>query len=60
MAFKKIKLWKKEKAAIYIRVSTAYQVDKDSLPLQKKLCKSYCEMHGLDYVTKTSHTNTVC
>ena len=50
MALKKIKLWKKEKAAIYIRVSTAYQVDKDSLPLQRKLCKSYCEMHGLDYV----------
>ena len=33
MASKKGKLWTKEKAAIYIRVSTAYQVDKDSLPL---------------------------
>lgn len=50
MTFKKVKLWKKEKAAIYIRVSTAYQVDKDSLPLQRKMCQSYCEMHGLDYV----------
>lgn len=49
MAFKKVKLWIKEKAAIYIRVSTIYQVDKDSLPLQRKLCISYCDMHGLDY-----------
>lgn len=49
MAFKKVKLWVKEKAAIYIRVSTAYQVDKDSLPLQRKMCISYCDMHGLDY-----------
>ena len=35
---------KKEKiAALYVRVSTGYQVDKDSLPFQKKELKNYCE-----------------
>ena len=27
--------------AIYVRVSTGYQVDKDSLPFQKKELKAY-------------------
>lgn len=31
------------KAAIYIRVSTAYQVDKDSLPMQRKDLIDYCK-----------------
>ena len=43
------KIWTKKKAAIYTRVSTSYQVDKDSLPLQRKLCKSFCETHELEY-----------
>lgn len=30
------------KAAIYVRVSTHYQIDKDSLPHQKKELKNYC------------------
>lgn len=29
-------------AALYVRVSTGYQVDKDSLPHQKKELRSYC------------------
>lgn len=29
--------------ALYVRVSTGYQVDKDSLPYQKKELKAYCE-----------------
>nr|DAU57687.1 MAG TPA: integrase [Caudoviricetes sp.] len=29
--------------AIYVRVSTGYQVDKDSLPFQKKELKAYCK-----------------
>ena len=29
--------------ALYVRVSTGYQVDKDSLPFQKKELKSYCK-----------------
>lgn len=34
----------KEKiVALYVRVSTGYQVDKDSLPFQKKELKAYCE-----------------
>ena len=34
----------KEKiVALYVRVSTGYQVDKDSLPFQKKELKNYCE-----------------
>lgn len=32
------------KAAIYIRVSTTYQVDKDSLPMQKKDLIAYSEL----------------
>ncbi len=32
------------KAAIYIRVSTEYQVDKDSLQVQKRELAAYCEM----------------
>lgn len=35
---------KKQKVAIYVRVSTIYQVDKDSLPMQKKDLVNYCEM----------------
>lgn len=31
------------KVAIYIRVSTHYQVDKDSLPLQRNDLINYCE-----------------
>ena len=29
--------------ALYVRVSTGYQIDKDSLPHQKKELKGYCE-----------------
>lgn len=29
--------------ALYVRVSTGYQVDKDSLPFQKKELRNYCE-----------------
>lgn len=29
--------------ALYVRVSTGYQIDKDSLPFQKKELKAYCE-----------------
>ena len=29
--------------AIYVRVSTGYQVDKDSLPFQKKELQAYCK-----------------
>lgn len=32
------------KAALYVRVSTKYQVDKDSLPFQRKKLKEYCKM----------------
>ena len=28
--------------ALYVRVSTGYQVDKDSLPFQKKELNKYC------------------
>ena len=31
----------KKKAAIYVRVSTRYQVDKDSLPFQKEELVNY-------------------
>lgn len=34
----------KLKAAIYIRVSTVYQVDKDSLQVQRRELIAYCEM----------------
>ena len=32
------------KVAIYIRVSTNYQIDKDSLPMQRKDLIAYCEL----------------
>lgn len=32
------------KTAIYTRVSTGYQVDKDSLPYQRQECQSYCRL----------------
>lgn len=32
-----------EKAALYVRVSTHYQVDKDSLPFQRKELINYCK-----------------
>lgn len=37
--------------ALYVRVSTGYQVDKDSLPFQKKELKAYCEhiLHKTNY-----------
>ena len=34
---------KKSKAALYIRVSTHYQIDKDSLPFQRKELINYCK-----------------
>lgn len=34
---------KVQKCAIYIRVSTVYQVDKDSLPLQREELINYCK-----------------
>jgi len=33
-----------KKAALYLRVSTVYQVDKDSLPMQRKELVAYAEM----------------
>lgn len=33
----------KKIVALYVRVSTGYQVDKDSLPFQKKELKAYCK-----------------
>lgn len=33
-----------KRAALYVRVSTKYQVDKDSLPLQRKKLKEYCKL----------------
>lgn len=32
------------KVAIYIRVSTTHQIDKDSLPMQRKDLIAYCEL----------------
>lgn len=39
------------KIALYARVSTGYQVDKDSLPFQEKEMKAYCEhiLHRTDF-----------
>lgn len=34
---------KPQRAAIYLRVSTSYQVDRDSLPMQRKDLVGYCE-----------------
>ena len=42
---------KEKVVALYVRVSTGYQVDKDSLPFQKKELKNYCE-HVL-HINKT-------
>lgn len=37
------------KAALYVRVSTLYQIDKDSLPLQRKELINYCKyILGID------------
>ncbi len=33
-----------QKAALYLRVSTEYQIDKDSLPMQKRDLIAYCEL----------------
>lgn len=35
---------RRKKAALYVRVSTRYQVDKDSLPFQRKKLKEYCKL----------------
>ena len=32
------------RAALYVRVSTKYQIDKDSLPMQRKKLKEYCKL----------------
>ena len=37
-----------QRAALYVRVSTRYQVDKDSLPFQKKKLKEYLSFLGID------------
>lgn len=34
---------RKLKAALYVRVSTLYQIDKDSLPFQKQELENYCK-----------------
>ena len=39
---------KRQKAALYVRVSTRYQVDKDSLPFQRKKLKEYCKLLEID------------
>lgn len=40
---------KKEKVALYVRVSTHHQIDKDSLPFQKKELINYCKyILGID------------
>ena len=37
------------KAALYVRVPTLYQIDKDSLPLQRKELINYCKyILGID------------
>ena len=38
---------KNKKAALYIRVSTLYQIDKDSLPLQRADLIKYCDFLGI-------------
>lgn len=40
----KSRLSKDQKVAIYIRVSTTYQIDKDSLPMQRKDLIAYAEL----------------
>jgi len=48
---KPIRFWTKQKAALYVRVSTRYQIDKDSLPFQRKKLKEYCKFVGIDDFT---------
>lgn len=47
MAYQKakkiVRFWTKKRAALYVRVSTRYQIDKDSLPFQRKKLKEYCK-----------------
>lgn len=43
-----VRFWTKKKAALYVRVSTRYQIDKDSLPFQRKKLKEYCKLIGID------------
>ena len=38
------KLSRAKKVAIYIRVSTTYQIDRDSLPMQRKDLIAYAEL----------------
>ena len=45
---KVVKLWTQKKAALYVRVSTRYQVDKYSLPFQRKKLKEYCKFLEID------------
>ena len=37
----------KRKAALYVRVSTKHQLDKDSLPMQRKKLKEYCKIYDI-------------
>lgn len=43
MEFAKLYGNRKLKAALYVRVSTLYQIDKDSLPFQKQELINYCK-----------------
>lgn len=43
MEFAKLYGNRKTKAALYVRVSTLYQIDKDSLPFQKQELENYCK-----------------
>ena len=43
MEFTKLYGKRKPKAALYVRVSTLYQIDKDSLPFQKQELENYCK-----------------
>lgn len=45
---KVVPLHTKKKVALYVRVSTRYQIDKDSLPFQRKKLKEYCKVLGID------------
>ena len=45
---KPVRFWTEKKAALYVRVSTRYQVDKDSLPFQRKKLKEYCKLIGIE------------
>ena len=49
---------KRQKAALYVRVSTRYQVDKDSLPFQRKKLKEYCKLLEIDKL-KYSRTTDI-